>query len=61
MDYAKFIELVKARPGIYDKTDKLHANRGFIERSWTEIGNRLDMNAAGKFHVNIFLAHKWYP
>lgn len=48
MDYAKLIELVKARPGIFDKTDKMHANRGYMERSWTEIGEGLNITAATK-------------
>ena len=41
IDLELLIAAVQKFPPVFDKEDKLHPNRNFINQAWREIGNEL--------------------
>ena len=40
----RLIEEVRKFPALYDKTDKNYCNRVYLNKQWTEIGEKLNMD-----------------
>ena len=43
IDLELLIAAVQKFPPVFDKEDKLHPNRNFINQAWREIGNELNV------------------